>query len=216
MILSLPVVSLSLYAQYNPHSRIHSTDKTPFETKKKKLKRNWNFNLEAGGVRSGSIPWPFPHAMSLAGMPGSQPTALHLCHRKTPRHVQNYAAGPAGAASHWNTASPRVSYLGSTWGGKREGNKEPGCCRYLPQEKKGCGRKRTRRGHSHRAERGRAGRAPPSRLRDPRHRGHGAPSCLGMATESLWGEGEHELSRLSVWGFPEPCWTLEKIIFNQG
>lgn len=32
IILSLPVVFLSLYAQHNPHSRIHSTDKTPFET----------------------------------------------------------------------------------------------------------------------------------------------------------------------------------------
>lgn len=109
-----------------------------------------------------------------------------------------YTAGPAGAASHRNTASPMDPYLRSTWGGNRQANKEPGCCRYLPQEKKGCGRKRTWRGHSHRAERGQAGRAPPSRIWDPWHRQGQAPSRLGTGSESLWGEGQHELGNLGV------------------
>lgn len=142
--------------------------------------------LEAGGMSSGSSPWPFPHDPALAGM---QPAVLHLCQRRTARHNQNHTAAPAGAAPHRNTASPAHSYLRSTWGGETQANKEPGCCTYLPQEKKGCGRKRTCRGHSHRAERGWAGRAPPGRLRDPR-------------SEPFWGQWQPQLSRVPVSELP--------------
>lgn len=120
--------------------------------------------LEAGGMSSGSSPWPFPHDPALAGM---QPAVLHLCQHKSAGHNQNHTAAPAGAAPHPNTASPTHSYLRSTWWGETQANKEPGCCTHLPQEKKGCGRKRTWRGHSHRAERGWAGRAPLSRQSPP-------------------------------------------------
>lgn len=75
----------------------------------------------------------------------------------------------------------RIHTLGAPGEGTGRLTKSRAAADNLPQEKKGCGRKRTWRGHSHRAERGQAGRAPPRRPWDPRHRQGQAPSCLERA-----------------------------------
>lgn len=94
-----------------------------------------------------------PRCTSPAGREKKKPcgTRAEFSSRSFPELL--FAETQTDQASHTFTA-PRE--------GRAEGNKEPACCRYLLQEKNGCGRKRTRRGQaSHRAGRSaRACRAP--------------------------------------------------------